>query len=168
MSNDIYEPPSSNLSDGQPPQVSSLRAISFAVIVDIGGTFIFTFLFAIVYTVIMLSLGSTPEAVQETFAALQPFSGMGIVLSFCGLLITVFASGLCTKRNLQFSVRNTWILSAIMVGYSFSMGFGHYEMGENAFLSAVTLMAVIAGHKLALKKYGTPTGRSSDGSTVDF
>ena len=117
MTFDPYETPKADLetqsvnkNEGAP-----IKAIFIAVIVDYGGTVIFSFILGLTYSILLLSGGMTPEELELRLVninILSPLYLLGVVI---GLSITAFSGYLCARIARRRNYRAVSIYLTIMV-----------------------------------------------------
>jgi hypothetical protein len=146
--NNPYEPPRANLQmrDDRPGLLP--KAVAIGVLIDIGGTLAMGFGAAIVYGVVLGLRGYSEEAITKTFESFELWSAFGIVNLLLGTLASVVAGFYCAR----IANRNTYlapgILAMISCAFGAALGAENYSQLELLLLSALTVVAVLAGAAL--------------------
>lgn len=155
MSNNPYEPPRSNVNRRNTDPGSMVKAVAVGVLIDIGGTFLLGICIAIIYGAVLGAQGYSEQEIEHAFEQFDPWSALGLFTSLLGMLVSAFAGFHCAR----IANRNTYlapgILAMISCAFGAAMSGGTYSQVEMIVLSGLTVVAVLGGASVYMRKQGT-------------
>lgn len=147
-----YTPPSSEVRDPQKPPGSALKAISFGLLADIGGTLLGGGLLGLVYGFQMASAGATQEQVNQAMVDAPAWSWYFIASTLLGFACSILGGYVCERiaRRGDYSLGLT--LGAISISLGIVLGWSHYSLTAHLFLATIGLACVLTGVRMAMGK----------------
>lgn len=133
----------------------NVKAVVVGLIVDIGGTFLFFFLFSVIGAVLLSSLGRDPDELND-FAETATFIA---VSSLVGLLFSALGGYVSARISGRAEIRNalaTGVLS-VLVGIVFFAGFPASPRSWFDLLSLILIIpfALLGGYACLRGKQGS-------------
>jgi len=127
---------------------ASIKAISYGLLIDIGGSLVFSFLLGIIYGIVLIKQGMPADQITEKMKVMDHWSFLGVFGTIVGVAISFFAGYICASKSITNINRDAVILGAISATFGVAIGFNSYSLIEISVLSAVTVGAVIFGAML--------------------
>jgi hypothetical protein len=153
MEPNIYSPPQSDVSVKNAEPGSIRRAVTIAVLIDIGGTILISFALMVLYGIYLGLNGVTPQEISTAISEISPWSALGIVATVIGCLISVYSGYKCSEIANQNSYKATIMTACIGVTFGVLIGASSYSVGETIFLSALTAGSIFGGSWLFQSKH---------------
>ena len=155
MAPDPYQSPQSTLKDAESEETRPVRGILLAIIIDYVGTLVFASLAAIVYVAMLGRQGMPRDQIEKTITSMDTFSALGIASLVIGLTMSIIAGYYCVKISRARDYTYPSILAGIIFLIGVVSGWGITDAGTLLFLSAVGIMATIAGAYIGLNSRNT-------------
>ena len=154
MSNNIYEPPQSNVTPPTGPgKGNSGRAIPLTLIFDYGVTHLLTFIVAAFITSFYMSQGKSLEDITAIFEAAGLFSSINILFLAVGRSVSFISGYMCAK----WSVKNVWrdivIVMVISQVIETFLYWDRLSFGEYMFLTVLDTTAMVLGVNRWIKQH---------------
>ncbi len=140
-----FEPPRSNLQLKNTEPGSVPKAVAIGVAIDIGGTLLMSFAAALIYGAILGVRGLSEEAIVAEFEQMQPWSMFGVITGSMGLAISAFAGFQCARIANRNSYLAPGIMAMISCAFGAALSSGAYSQTVLIVLSALSVIAVLAG-----------------------
>lgn len=153
MSNEMYESPKSDLQQPIDEQPSTIKAILYSAIIDIGGTLIFGVIFGIVYGAYLAAQGFSELELVAKFQNIELLSGVGVFTILVGCSISFYAGKYCAKKSVKNIHRNVAVLCVFSCSFVLLTGLGQYSFMENTALLLLTVLALFGGAFYHIKKH---------------
>ncbi|CAA0099091.1 Uncharacterised protein [BD1-7 clade bacterium] len=155
MTDDLFRPPES--SPPSPPQVemTSWKAITLALLLDIIATIAISVIAGVAYAVVLASQGMSEDQLAHALSNISPTGLFSLTVGGIGLMISVYAGYFCTLKNKTDARKNNVILMALLAIFCLYAGDENQGIGVNIGLTLLSLLAVYIGHILALRKAAT-------------
>ena len=152
MESNPYRPPRAELDHKHRPPGSIAKAIGVGVAIEVVGTLLVGVIAGVIYGVVLASQGQRQDEIERVFASLEPFSAFGLVTSFFGLLISLYAGYQCAA----IANRNTYLAPGILAVVSTTLGaaFGaqSYSTPGLLLVSGITVIAVLGGARIHIRR----------------
>jgi|GEM_PF-2072100 hypothetical protein len=162
MDQDNYRPPRARLEPHRREPGSILKAVAVGAFIDIGGSFVATFLIATVALFVLMSQGySEPEAIN-TLRDISAWSPLWMIFVLAGLGASMLGGYRCAVIANRNNYLAPGLMSLVSVGVS-AMLEEPPPLNELLLYSALTVAAVLGGASLYIRSFeaGGPKGRDS-------
>ena len=127
MENNIYKSPESDLNHLKPKEGSLMKGIIWGITIDIGGTFLFSIVFGIIYATILSNQGYDNAQITKSLTQVDFYSPISLFSIAIGLMISFFAGYYCAKRAGIKAQRAVEILSIVSGLFCIIMGYSVYS-----------------------------------------
>ena len=124
---------------------SPLKAVTYGVLVDVGGSIGAGLILTLVYAVLLASSGASAEDIQAALTAPQPapwFSFVGFVV---GSGASFLGGYVCARMVAEAEMKWVGIVAAISGVVSLAMGAGSLAFDWDALMALLSMSAVFAG-----------------------
>ncbi|WP_141215648.1 hypothetical protein [Hahella sp. CCB-MM4] len=152
MSNDIYQPPTSDVTLDTPLKGSAVKGILFGALIDILGSLLLSIIVSFVLGIYLAMQKIPAEEIVNRLQHVGTTSFTGITTTGLGLLISALAGYVCARKSITNIYRNTTILSVISCSFGLIISYGAYSPIEFVVLSILTIGAMFLGTYLWHRK----------------
>lgn len=143
-----FEPPKSQVADGNDRPGSSAKAVILALLVDIGGSTLASFAVAIVYT-IYLGSGGMPADRIESALVTDMQQGWGFALgTIVGLGFSVLGGYVCARISRRQDLRLAYVVGALSAAFGLLLGWDALPLVMHVPMAAAGVAAVVFGARL--------------------
>lgn len=153
-----FEPPRANLQAPNDAPGSLFKAIAVGALIDIVGSIAVGFVAAIGYGILLGVQGYSEAAITEKFETLEPTSGFAILTYALGMIISGVAGYQCARIANRKNYLAPGILAMISCAFGAALSAGEYSQKALFILSALTVISVLVGASLYLKRMGSGQG----------
>ncbi|MGQ0545459.1 MAG: hypothetical protein ACT4P3_09030 [Betaproteobacteria bacterium] len=147
---DPYAPPQARIADAAVAPGSRLKAVSYGVLVDLGGTLVAGFLLGVVG----IATGIPPEALGA--AATSPDSWLFWTGGALGLGCSVLGGYVCARTARRDEMRLAAVVAAVVALAGYALDDGTQQLGTFLALTLLSIGAVFAG-----ARWGAARNRSA-------
>jgi hypothetical protein len=160
MDQNRYRPPRASLNPRQREPGSIPKAVVIGAIIDIGGTMIAAIGVVLIYAFMLGFQGYSETEIERALTEVPTLSPLWLILNAIGLAVSAFAgyqSAVIANRNNYLA---PGLVSLVSVGFGALYG-GQYEFREFMMLNALTVIAVLSGASLYIRKFPGDGPRST-------
>jgi MFS family permease len=140
-----YTPPEAKLKDPGRQPGSPVKAVVFGLLADVGGTFLGSMVFGIVYGAMLASGGVSPAESQAALANVGRTGWGFAILSVMGCGFSVLGGYVCARVSRRLDFRLGLTLAALSAGSGLVMGQGSEAPVQNLLMAGVTVACVLMG-----------------------
>ena len=152
MSDNIYQPPTSDIEVDESHRGSPTRAILAGLAVDLFGSLILGVAISVGYAAFLASQGLDEHEIQSALANVDAFTPLWFIGTALGLGITVFAGFVCAAIVNYEEYRYCTILGIISCTFAFIFSIGHHSSSELAGILILTIASCQAGAWLHIRR----------------
>jgi hypothetical protein len=134
---------------------SLVKAISVGALIDFLGSLAVVFVFSIVYSSILLVQGFSQDAIEKTFQAITPWTGVGLIASALTLPISVFAGYKAAAIANRPNYLAPGIVAVISCGLSAMVDTAQPPRLTLALMSVINVIAFLGGAYIHVRKLPT-------------
>jgi hypothetical protein len=134
---------------------SLVKAISVGALIDLAGSLAVVFAFSIIYSSILLAQGLSEDAIQQTFEALTPWAGVGLIASALTLPVSIFAGYKAAAIANRPNYFAPGMVAVISCGLSAMVDTSHPPRLTLALMSVVNVIAFLSGAYIHVRKLPT-------------
>jgi len=131
---------------------SPIKAIVIGVLVDIGSTLLFGMLVGLSYGLWMVSQGMGSEEIESTFLSQQLVSIYGLSMVTAGLSFSILSGYVCARIVNYKEYKFATLLSVVTISLTLLMGATNHSLLENIVLNLLTIIAVLLGAMIHVKR----------------
>lgn len=146
-----YAPPQAAVRDGPPGAGSVIKAVTFGLLADIGGTFAATMVLMVAYGIVLGASGASFEEISAVDLT-STDSWLFWVGGAVGLGFSVLGGYVCAR----IAKRNEMKLGAVTATISAAIGLllaaDQYQLGTNLSMTLAAIIAVMVGARLGYWK----------------
>ncbi len=153
-----FEPPRANLQMRNDEPGSIPKAVAVGVLIDIVGTIAAGFAASIGYGLVLGLRGYSEAAIMQTFEKLDPTSPFALFTYCLGMLVSGVAGYHCARIANRRTYLAPGILAMISCAFGAALSAGQYTQKALLILSALTVISVLIGASLYVKKMGSVAG----------
>jgi uncharacterized membrane protein YdjX (TVP38/TMEM64 family) len=151
-----YSPPSSKVTDPPPEPGSPVKAVTWGVLTDLGGTIVSSIVIGIIYSAVASSSARSPD---ELAALMQSFGKDGwsyLLLTLVGSGFSILGGYVCARISQRTDYRLGFVTGAISVAFGLLMAWDQAEALMHVLMAVVTIICVLAGMKLGMPRAHAP------------
>lgn len=124
---------------------SPIKAVTYGILVDVGGSIAAGLVLVVVYSVMLASSGASGEDIQRAVFASPAVSWFSIVGFVVGCSASFLGGYVCARIAAAAEMKWVGVVAATSGLVSLLMGMGAYAFEWNALLALVGMAAVFAG-----------------------
>jgi len=128
------------------------KAVAVGVFIDFAGSLLVAFTLSLIYTLVLTARGYSQAEIERTFSALGPWSALGIVIMLLSLIVSAYAGYQCARVANRATYLAPGIVAMISCAAGAALSAGIYSQREILFLSALSVIAVLGGASVHIRK----------------
>lgn len=140
-----YQPPGAELKDLERAPGSPVKAVTYGILIDAGGSIAAGLALVLVYSIVLASSGMPVEEIQRAVSDPEPTSWFSVL----GLLIGCGASFLggfvCARVAAAAEMKPVGVVAALSGVVSLLMALDAYSFEWNAVMALIGMAAVFSG-----------------------
>lgn len=150
MEDNPYLPPNTEIDSRSSKRGSPVKAVLIGLAVDVVGSIVAEFVIVIIYTLIQLSSGGSPEAIGE--ALVSPTSTVRIVTITMGVAFSMLGGFACARFARSTNYRLGLLLATLSACSGLLFSGGRISVRTALVLATLTFGSVVIGTRLGLRR----------------
>jgi|JRYE01.1.fsa_nt_gb hypothetical protein len=156
MDQNRYRPPRSNIGIRNREPGSIPRAVAVGALIDIGGSLTGSIVLAFLYAMMLGLQGHSNDAIQQALTTFERWSPFGVLLTLLGTAMSVLGGYHCARIANRTNYLAPGILSLVSVTAGALLSGGQMPQRELILFSALTVIAIMSGAALYMRKFAEP------------
>jgi hypothetical protein len=147
-----YTPPNATVADPLAQPGSPIKAVCLGLLVDTGGTILFSTLFGIAHAVVLVTRGMTSLEATAVIQAAQVEGWAFVISTAIGCAFSVLGGYVCARISRRSKYELGWVMGGISAVLGLLIGWSSYTPFKLAVLTFLTFASILLGFKLGMPK----------------
>lgn len=150
MEDNPYSPPNAEVNHTASQRGSPVKAVLFGLAVDIVGSVLAEIVIVMIYTLIQLSSGGSPEAIGE--ALVSPTSPVRIVTITMGVAFSMLGGFTCARVAQSTNYKLGIVLATLSVCSGVLLSGGRVSVQTILIMATLSFGSVLIGTRMGLRR----------------